>query len=201
MQTKLMQNQSISLHWTACARAEHSKRKHMILCSGTVANYIYLIYCAAGGTSTRSPWHHGSNSSATAAPRCIGDVMRAIQSTTTRSYSHYGSRELCNSYTNALVLKRAASVAAVQVEADSATGPCPRSAADHHLDPDDLLARTRDRVRLLRVSNYESNHSPPWLLILIFPNRERATAAATHSSEGAAATAPENPREKSERPP
>ena len=34
--------------------------------------------------------------------------MRAIQSTTTRSYSHYGSRELCSSYTNALVLKRAA---------------------------------------------------------------------------------------------
>ena len=201
MQTKLMQNQSISLHWTACASADHSKHAGVIQCSGTIANYPYLIHCAGGGTSTRSPWHCGCNSSVTLEPRCTADVMRAIQSTTTRSYSHYGSRELCSSYTNALVLKRAALIAAVNVEADSAAGPYPRSAADLQLGQDDLLAPMRDRAKVLRVPHYDRNDSPAWLLILIIPNRERATAAATHSSEGAAATAPENPREKSGLPP
>jgi hypothetical protein len=195
VQTKLMQNQPISLHWTACARADQSKRKYVIRGSGTIANYLYLNYSAARSTSTRAPWHRGSNSSATSEPRCPGDVMRAIQSTTTRSYSHYGSREVRSGYTKAPVLKRAALIAAVKVAADSAAGPCPRSAADLQLGPDNLFAPMRDRAKVLRVPHYDRNDSPPWLLILIIPNRERATAAATHSSEGAAATAPENPRE------
>ena len=69
------------------------------------------------------------------------------------------------------------------------------------LGPDDLFAPMRDRAKVLRVPHYDRNDLPAWLLILIIPNRERATAAATHSSEGAAATAPENPREIPELPP
>ena len=95
----------------------------------------------------------------------------------------------------ALSLKSAAVNAVMKVEADSAAGPCVRAAADLQLGPDDLFAPTRDRAKVLRVPTCERNDSPPWLLIPIIPKRERATAAATHSSEGAAATAPENPRE------